>query len=485
MSPEERDSQRVVVAVVYIAAMSMAIMDTTIVNVALPTIGRDFGAGPGSVDLVSIAYLVSLSVFFPVSGWLGDRLGARTALLLSVAIFTIASAACGLAGGLDELVALRVLQAFGGAVMTSVGLAMLFGFYPPDQRVRISSTVAVFTGLAPALGPVLGGLFTSYLSWRWVFFVNAPIGVAVMLAVAFGLPAKSHARTAPLDFAGLVASGLGLGALMYGVADGPQLGWTHPAVLAALVVGPAALLAMIAIERRASHPLISLDLFHDRLFSTATAMYALSSVSYLGSLYLVALFYQDLLGLTPVQSGLLAVPSAIGIAGGAQLVTRRLYRPVGPRRIAVSGFVLIALSALLLAREGNGTPLWQPSAALFFLGMGTSFVYVPSRIISMATLPGTRLGQASSVFNAAKQIGSAAGVALVSSFLATLDVARGGMRADVGPFHTGFLAVGAVAVASIAVALTIRDRDAAATMQLPAPGSHHDDTVEPAMVSDR
>src|ERR1700743_3483589 len=154
--------QKIAVAVVYVAAMFMAIMDTTIVNVALPSLGRDLHAGADSVGLTSIAYLVSLTVFIPASGWLGDRFGGRRAMLGAVAVFTLASALCGLSTSLGELVGFRILQGLGGAVMTPVGLSMLFRIYPPAERVRISSVLAVFTALAPALGPVLGGLLTSY-----------------------------------------------------------------------------------------------------------------------------------------------------------------------------------------------------------------------------------------------------------------------------------------------------------------------------------
>ncbi|HUN36585.1 MAG TPA: MFS transporter, partial [Trebonia sp.] len=230
-------TQKLAVAVVYVAAMFMAILDTTIVNVALPTLGRSLHARPGSVGLVSIAYLVSLTVFIPASGWLGDRIGGRRALLGAIAIFTIASALCGLSTSLGELVVFRVVQGVGGAVMTPVGLAMLFRVYPPDERVRISSVLAIFTTLAPALGPILGGLFTTYLSWRLVFFVNVPIGVALFVFGAVVLADHTPPHPGRLDVTGLVLSGLGLGAAMYGISEGPVKGWGSGPVLATIGLG--------------------------------------------------------------------------------------------------------------------------------------------------------------------------------------------------------------------------------------------------------
>jgi MFS family permease len=283
-----RQNQKLTVAVVYVAAMFMAIMDTTIVNVALPTLGRDFHARADSVGLVSIAYLVSLTVFIPASGWLGDLIGGRRALLGAIGLFTVASGLCGLSGSLGELIAFRVLQGAGGAVMTPVGLAMLFRVYPPTERVRVSSILAVVTALAPALGPILGGVFTTYLSWRLVFFVNVPIGLATL---AFGLAALAdHTPPHPgrLDVAGLVLSGLGLGALMAGISEGPSEGWRAAPVVTAIGAGALLLAAMVMVELRMARPLVDLRLFGNRLFAAATSLYALGSVAYLGALFLAA-----------------------------------------------------------------------------------------------------------------------------------------------------------------------------------------------------
>src|SRR6201996_929408 len=463
--------QKIAVAVVYVAAMFMAIMDPPIVNVALPTLGRDFHASTASVGTVSIAYLVSLAVFIPVSGWLGDRIGGRGGLLGGVAGFTIGSAVCGVSTSLGELVAFRVLQGAGGAVMTPVGLALLFRLYPPAERVRIASILA----LATALGPILGGLLTTDLTWRWVFFVNVPIGAATFLYGSLALADHSQAHPGRLDVGGLILSGLGLGSGMCGVSEGPAEGWSSTPVLATIVIGAVLLGTLVVVELRTARPLVDLRLFRQhRLFTVATALYGLGSVSYLGALYLAALFFQDALHLSALQSGLVTFPSALGVMAGGQLVTRVLYRRFGPRRIVSAGLVVMAAALVLMAQVSPGTSLWLVRLIMFGLGAGVACVFIPAQAASMATVSKAQTGQASPLFNAGKQLGGAIGVAPLASVLAAAGpsgAAAGPVVVNLTAFHAGFLAAAAVAGASVAVALGIRDADAAATM---APGRARD-----------
>src|SRR6202034_65092 len=217
--------QKVAVSVVFVAAMFMSIMDVTIVNVALPTIGRDFAVTPTAVDSISIAFLVSLAVFIPASGWLGDRFGGKRVLLVAIAVFTLASALCGLASSLAELVAFRVLQGAGGGMLAPVGMAMLYRAFPPEERIRASGILTVPTTFAPALGPVLGGLLVTDLSWRWVFYVNLPIGI---VAFTFGLIfLEEHRQPHPgrFDLPGFALSGAGFALVLFGISDAPVRGW--------------------------------------------------------------------------------------------------------------------------------------------------------------------------------------------------------------------------------------------------------------------
>src|ERR1700761_3174246 len=397
--------------------MFMSIMDATIVNVALPTIGRDFKVAATAVDAVSIAFLVSLAVFIPASGWLGDRFGGKKVLLTAIVVFTTASALCGLASSLGELVAFRILQGAGGGMLAPVGMAMLFRVFPPEERIRASAILTVPTTFAPALGPVLGGLLVTDLSWRWVFYVNVPIGIAAFTFGVLFLEESSQAQPGRFDLAGFVLSGLGLGLLMYGVSEGPDLGWHRPEVLATIAAGLVLLAAMTVVELRSPAPMVDLRLLGNRLFRAGNGVTILASVAFLGTLYAISLYYQDGRGLSALGSGLSTFPEAFGVMAGAQLASRVLYPRLGPRRHITIGLTGTAISIGLLALLGPQTSLWGGGRLLLTLGLFMGQVFVPVQAASFATITAAATGRASTMFNATRQLGGAIGVAALTTVI--------------------------------------------------------------------
>src|ERR1700742_3673262 len=277
-------SQKVAVGTVFVAAMFMSILDATIVNVALPTIGRDFGVSATAVDGIAIAFLVSLAITIPASGWLGDRYGGKRVLLTAIALFTAASALCGLASSLGELILFRILQGGAGGMLAPVGMAMLYRVFPPDERIKAAAILTVPTTFAPALGPVLGGLFVTELSWRWVFYVNLPIGAAAFAFGAIFLRQPAQAEPGRFDLPGFLLSGFGLGLLMYGVSEGPNAGWASPAILAGITAGAAGLACAVLAVLRAAHPLLSVRLLGDRLFRSGPIATVRMSAAFIGTL---------------------------------------------------------------------------------------------------------------------------------------------------------------------------------------------------------
>jgi EmrB/QacA subfamily drug resistance transporter len=458
-------NQKIAVCVVFVAALFMAIMDATIVNVALPTLGREFGVPPDAVDSVSIFFMVSLAVFIPVSGWIGDRFGGRTTLMAAIILFTLASALCGLATSLNQLVLFRMLQGVGGGMLTPVGMAMLYRTFPPAERVRASAILTVPTALAPSLGPVLGGLFVTELSWRWVFFVNLPIGVAALIFGLVYLKEQERQPTTRFDLPGFLLAGAGFGLVMYAVSEGPGQGW-QTSLLVMLAVGVVLLAALVVVELRRAHPMLDLRIYANRLFRSASLVMFLATVGFFGVLYLVALFLQDGLGQSALQSGLATFPEALGVLVGAQIITRRLYPRFGPRRVITLGLLLVALSMGLVALVDEHTNLWWLRVLMFTMGMGMSSVFVPSQAAGFATISASATGRASTLFNAQRQIGGAVGVAVLTTVVSVIGprAVVGGMELpNLASYHWAFLTAAGFAILASLAGLTISDREAAST----------------------
>jgi EmrB/QacA subfamily drug resistance transporter len=462
-----RISQKAAVGVVFVAAMFMSIMDTTIVNVALPTIGRDFAVSATAVDSISISFLVSLAVFIPASGWLGDRLGGKRVLLTAIVVFTVASALCGLASSLGELVAFRIVQGAGGGMLAPVGMAMLFRAFPPEERIRASAILTVPTTLAPALGPVLGGLLVTDLSWRWVFYVNVPIGIAAFAFGAIFLQQSAQAQPGRFDLAGFLLSGLGLGLLMYGISEGPDLGWHQPQVLAAIAAGLVLLAVMVVVELRSAAPMVDLRLFGNRLFRSCNGVMVLASIAFLGTLYAISLYYQDGRGLSALGSGLSTFPEALGVMGGAQLASRVLYPRLGPRRHVSIGLTGTTVSIGLLAVLGPQTSLWWARLLMLTLGLSMAQVFVPTQAAAFATITPAATGRASTMFNAVRQLGGAIGVAVLTTVIVLVGPVHrvaGHPVANLTAYRAAFLVAAAIGLCAVAFSLSIRDADAASTL---------------------
>jgi EmrB/QacA subfamily drug resistance transporter len=472
---EDRLSQKISVATVYVVAMFMSIMDATIVNVALPQIGRDFGVPTAHANSVIVAYLVSLAVFMPTSAWLGDRFGGKRVLLSALVVFTAASALCGAAQSLGELVAFRVLQGVGGGMLAPVGLAMLFRVFPPAERVRAARILIVPTALSPAIGPVVGGLLVTDMSWRWAFYVNVPIGIAGLLFGLLFLREQERHDPGRFDVPGFALSGAGLGALMYALSEGSAQGWTSPGIIAAAVAGAVLLAALVRVELRTKQPLLDLSLLSNRLFRNTSGAFIVDTVAFLGSLFLVALFYQDGFGVSPLQSGLSTFPEALGVMAGAQ-IAGRLYPRYGPRRLVTAGMTGVAASLVLMAFVPFSASLWWMRAFMVLLGICQGHAFVPTQTAAFATISPADTGRAATMFNAGRQLGGALGVAVLSAVLsAAVALQHGGSaqsataKPGIGAYHAAFLTAAAIALAGAMWARAINDADAVPTMRHPDP----------------
>jgi EmrB/QacA subfamily drug resistance transporter len=451
--------QTTAVALAYVVSMFMAGMDMHIVNVALPTLGRDFSAPLTSVQWTVIAYLLTLAVVIPASGWLGDRIGNKRTFLIALSVFTVASALCGLAQNLGELIGARALQGIGGGMLTPMGVAMLYRTFPPERRAVVARTLIVPVLVGPGLAPVLGGLFTEYVSWRWVFFVNVPVGALMLAFSQLFLADDRPERSGRLDVRGLLLSGAGLSAFMYAISEGSALGWGSPAILITGLGGLVGLAAFARLSLHASDPLLRLSLLSDRLFRGTNIVVGLALGAFLGSLYLVPIFLQDVGHHSPLQSGLTTFVEVLGVAVSAQTLGR-LYPRFGPRVLAgCAGAGMAGILGAMTLLDAS-TSLWWVRLAMFGAGLcnGANMMAVQAAMFTHISKADTT--HASAIYNTQRQASIAATVAVLTSIVAAV----GG--APVDGFRAAFAADGAIALLGAIAAWTlVRTDDARATMR--------------------
>jgi EmrB/QacA subfamily drug resistance transporter len=456
--------------VVYILAICMTIIDGTMVNVALPSLAREFDVASTDIEWIAVGYLLSFAAIIPAAGWLGDRFGTRRVFILALVEFVVASVLCGLSGSLEQLVVLRVVQGVGGGLLTPIGAAMLYRAFPLEDRAKAAIGVLSVAVVAPAIGPMLGGILVDQASWRWIFLINGPIGaVALVLAVRW-LREQTHERPGRFDVAGFGLSAFSVSLLLYTLSTAPERGWGSPVTIGMAAIGIAAGALLVVVELRLPEPMLALRLFRDRLFRTvniaATTMYA----GFFGMIFVLPLYMQTLRGYSAFESGLAQAPQAFGVFLVANLFGRRLYRAVGPRRLMTFGGIATAFVTCAYAFAGLDTPIGAISLLSLVRGLSVGLVFVSLQTAVYARTSIADTGRATSLFNAQRQMSYAAGVALAATVITARLTAVGGDAAPAADrlqaYRWGFVACGLIIVPGAVVSWWIRDDDVAATRGL-------------------
>jgi EmrB/QacA subfamily drug resistance transporter len=453
-----------VVAAVFVAALFLDILDTTIVNVALRTIGNELQTE--SIEWIVLGYTLSLAVWIPASGWLGDRFGTKRVFLAALVFFVGGSALCGAAQSIGQLVTFRILQGVGGGMLTPIGVAMMFRAFPPIERARAATIVLVPTLVAPALGPVLGGLITDTIGWRWIFFVNVPVGLSALVFGMRYLREHTEPDAGRFDLPGFVLSGFGLAATIYALSEGPRVGWDSPAVIVLGIGGILSFVLLVWVETHKPQPMLALRLLKDRLFATTNLVMAFSMASFIGLLFVLPLYLQGLRGLDPFESGLVTFPQAIGILISSQ-IAGRIYASVGPRRLVTGGMAWAALSVAAFMTLGLETNLWIIRGLLLARGLGMGFTFVAVQAASYARIAPSDNGRASAIFATQRQMSVSIGVALMATVLSaftSLTATPSDPQRALEGYRWTFAAATVLAVIGAIVATRIRDEDAAVSM---------------------
>ncbi|MCL5959292.1 MAG: DHA2 family efflux MFS transporter permease subunit [Chloroflexi bacterium] len=409
------------VLVVLCGGFFMILLDTTIVNIAIPSISDSLQASLGDILWVVNAYILVYAVLLIPAGRLGDMYGQRNLFAAGMALFVIASATCGFAQDVNQLVAARVAQGVGGALLTPQTLAILTTIFPAERRGAAFGLWGAVAGIAAITGPTLGGVLVTSWSWRWVFYVNLPIGVVALAATFLIVPNLRMGRRHGFDPVGILLVSVGLLGIVFGLIEGQRYQWstigagiTVPEVI---VGGILIIIAFVAWEFTQREPLVPLSLFRDRNFSLMNWAGAVISIGMFGIVLLFTIYLQSVLGMSAMNAGLTMAPSSVVSLFVAPL-SGRLSDKIGGKFILLAGFVLFAVGIWLSAMVATTSSTWSTFLIpLLILGVGQGCVFAPMATVALRNVEPAMAGAASGVFNTTRQVGAAIGSAAIGALL--------------------------------------------------------------------
>lgn len=402
----------VVIAVIF--GVFMAVLDLTVVNIALVKLQAVFGVSLDEVQWVITGYSLAITASIPFFGYLAERFGIKRIYLTALVIFTVGSALSGLAWSFGSLIAFRVLQGFGSGAMLPLAIAQIFAVFPYQERGRAAASIGVPVLMGPAFGPVLGGYIVEYIDWRLIFYLNIPIGIMGVL-VGWWILRPGQVRTRdPLDVPGLILSTAGFATLVYGISEAATNGWVSTKVISFLVTGFILLLALVMVELRTAKPLLDLRFFADWNFTTGSLISWTLQIGLFGVLFLVPIFLQGLRGLTPIQAGLWLLPSAL-VTGVMLPVGGLLVDRFGAKPVILIGAIALTLASYALTHLTLSTSYWTLQLWLVGRSVAIAFTLQPVQVIALSAVTTPHLPRATALFTVMRQVIVAFGTALLAT----------------------------------------------------------------------
>jgi EmrB/QacA subfamily drug resistance transporter len=404
--------------VVVVLGSIMSVLDTTIVNVALDSLSRGFNSSIGDIQWVVTGYLLSLAAVIPVTGWAARRFGARRLYLLSIVLFTGGSVLCGLAWSTGSLVFFRVLQGVGGGLILPIGQMILARAAGPQRMGRLMSVISIPVVMAPIVGPTLGGLLLEHLGWRWIFFVNIPVGIAALVLALRQLPADAGSReeAGRLDLAGLALLATGLVAITYGLAETGTASLVSGRVGVPLLAGAALTVAFVVRALRVDRPLLDVRLYANRAFASASLTTFSLGAAVFGAMILMPLYFQTVRGEDAVSTGLLLAPQGIGVAV-AMFLSGRAADRLGGGRVALAGVLVTAAATVPFALFGSATSYWVIGGAMVVRGLGIGMAFLPAMAAAFAAMTPAQIPDATPQLNVLQRVGGSIGTAILAVVL--------------------------------------------------------------------
>ncbi len=431
MAPSELSrSRRWLVLAICCMSLFIVGLDVTVVNIALPSIGRELHASVSGLQWVIASYSLVLASLLVLSGSTADRVGRRRTFQVGLALFTLGSLLCSLAPSLAALVVFRMLQAIGGSMLNPVAMSIITNtFTERAERARAIGIWGGVVGLSMALGPAVGGVLVSAVGWRSIFWINIPVGIAAIVLTALFVPESRAPRARRFDPVGQVLVMITLASLVYGIIEGPGRGWTSAPIIACFAVAAVACAVFIAYERRRREPLLDVRFFRSAPFSGATVIAVSAFAALAGFLLLNTLYLQDVRGLSALHAGLYMLPMAAMTVIWAPL-SGRFVGAHGPRLPLIGAGIAITVSAILLTGLSASTSSLGLVISYLVFGFGFGLVNAPITNTAMSGMPRAQAGTAAAVASTSRQIGSSLGVAVIGSAV---------VSAMTGPIKTGFV----------------------------------------------
>ncbi|MGI8666174.1 MAG: MFS transporter [Jatrophihabitans sp.] len=397
-------------------AAFMTYLDNNIVNVAIPAIQRSLHLSTSGLEWVVSSYILVFAGLLLAGGRLADAFGRRRLFLIGLGIFTVASLAAALAGSVEVLIAARSVQGVGAALVTPTTLAIISAtWHEPRERATAVGLWSAVGALALAVGPLLGGFLSQHASWGWIFAINVPVGLATMVLAAWVLPRHEQSSVRQMDLPGLTSSAIALTTLTWGLIEGGSRGWTSASVLAAFVAFALAAATFVLVERRASDPMVNLDLFADRVFSGGMIALMMWAFGLFGIYFFTSLYLQNVLGFTPTRAGLAFLPMAACMVIGAVL-SERIGHAIGTHRLVSASMILMGLGIATVSLLGRNASFFDLMPSFLVIGVGGGLT-TPLTASVLAAMPADRAGVASGVFNASREVAGLLGITVIGAIL--------------------------------------------------------------------
>ncbi len=432
----------------------MIMLDNTVVNVALPAIQSDLGADLSELQWVVAGYALTFAAMMLIGGKVADAYGRRLIFVVGIVAFTAASLWCGLADSSDELIAARVFQGFGAALMNPATLSIIAATFPARERGTAIGIWAGVSALALAIGPLVGGLITEHIHWSWIFFINVPVGVLAIAASFLFIDESRDMTHTRLDLPGLATSGIGLFAVTYALIEANTYGWTSTRILGSFALGAVMLVSFVLLERHQRNPMLPLELFRNGTYTGSNLVVLLVALAMFGVFFFMSLYMQNILGYSAVQTGAAFLPLTILIILVAPIAGRASDR-FGSRGLITAGMILISVQLAYFSQLGLEATFWTILPAFLVGGLGMALTMTPGAAAATRSVPVDKAGVGAAVLNASRQVGGSIGIAVMGAIVAA---SAGGSRtpeAFIVGFERALLVAAAIAAVGAVVAFAL------------------------------